>query len=577
MRKRPPLAIYKKTLLNRLLKNYALILVSLILVGMVSIGLNTYWQSMGRGETTTQEAVDMINQSINDKNLQGKTILNGLTDNQDKINSLNSYMDSSISDYLDYSYDQQLKTGNYLFLPSQVKNFYTMYDNIESIIIVLNNYDGYYLSTAENKSGKKDAGTPSLDNTFYLSYPIINPVTSEVLGSFYLAFSKQDIIDSLTHLTTFNGLSAYVFSNTGYPLLAYTEITDKSDQQLIQQQMKKTSALPIQSLTENNLLAHLETPSGFNILVTISKETIIKTVLLDLRILMLGGGVLILILLYLLYHTFTKYSQQVDIIMDSMALVTQGDVNTRIDEQATQFELKELSKGINTMLDNIEQYISDIYKLEIKQQDAHMRALQSQISPHFLYNTLEYIRMYALSEGSEELADVVYAFSTLLRNNTDQAKTTTLEKELSFCEKYVYLYQMRYPDRVAYHFEIDDALKTLVLPKFSIQPLIENYFVHGIDFSRNDNAISVKAQLIGARVEIMIRDNGKGISAQKLAVIQSKLNQQEIELHDSIGLQNVNERLRAYFSPTFLMQIKSNEVNGLTIILSFEKEQKNEL
>ncbi|MCA5013754.1 MULTISPECIES: sensor histidine kinase [unclassified Enterococcus] len=577
MRKRFPLSIYKKTLLNRLLKNYALILASLILVGMVSIGMNTYWQAMGRGKATTQEAVDLLSRSINDKNLQGKTMLNGLTDNQDKINSLNRYMGSDIPEYLNYTYDEQLKTGNYLFLPSQVKNFYTTYENIESIIMVLNNYEGYYLSTNDNKGGMKEEGTPDLEDKFYLSYPMIHPVTLEVFGSFYVEFSKQDMLSSLMHLTTYDGLSAYIFSETGYQLLTYTEVTKQMDQELIQKRMKETSELPIQSLMEKNLLEHLETVGGFNILVTISKEKIVKAVLSDLRILVVGGGVLILILLYLLYRTFTKYSQQVDIIMDSMALVTQGDLNTRIDEKMTQFELKELSNGINTMLDNIEQYIADIYKLEIKQQDAHMRALQSQISPHFLYNTLEYIRMYALSEGSEELADVVYAFSTLLRNNTDQAKTTTLEKELSFCEKYVYLYQMRYPDRIAYHFEIDDALRGLVLPKFSIQPLIENYFVHGIDFSRNDNAISVKARVVGKRVEIMIRDNGKGISDQKLSVIQEKLKQQTIELHDSIGLQNVNERLRAYFSPTFLMQVVSNEPSGLTIILSFEKEQKDEL
>lgn len=577
MRKRFPLSIYKKTLLNRLLKNYALILASLILVGMVSIGMNTYWQAMGRGKATTQEAVDLLSRSINDKNLQGKTMLNGLTDNQDKINSLNRYMGSDIPEYLNYTYDEQLKTGNYLFLPSQVENFYTTYENIESIIMVLNNYEGYYLSTNDNKGGMKEEGTPDLEDKFYLSYPMIHPVTLEVFGSFYVEFSKQDMLSSLMHLTTYDGLSAYIFSETGYQLLTYTEVTKQMDQELIQKRMKETSELPIQSLMEKNLLEHLETAGGFNILVTISKEKIVKAVLSDLRILMVGGGVLILILLYLLYRTFTKYSQQVDIIMDSMALVTQGDLNTRIDEKMTQFELKELSNGINTMLDNIEQYIADIYKLEIKQQDAHMRALQSQISPHFLYNTLEYIRMYALSEGSEELADVVYAFSTLLRNNTDQAKTTTLEKELSFCEKYVYLYQMRYPDRIAYHFEIDDALRGLVLPKFSIQPLIENYFVHGIDFSRNDNAISVKARVVGKRVEIMIRDNGKGISDQKLSVIQEKLKQQTIELHDSIGLQNVNERLRAYFSPTFLMEVVSNEPSGLTIILSFEKEQKDEL
>ncbi|EOH96581.1 hypothetical protein UAY_02949 [Enterococcus moraviensis ATCC BAA-383] len=571
MRKKQPSSLNEKTLLNRLLKNYALILVSLILIGMGSIGMNTYWQSMGRGKITAQEAVDTISRSINDKNLQGKTMLNGLTDSQEKINSLNRYMDSSISNYLTFSYDQQLETGNYLFLPGQVNNFYTMFDNIESVIMVLNNYDDYYISTVNDKSGRKITGTPHLNNKFYLAYPITNPVTLEVLGSFYVEFSQKDIIDSLTHLTTFEGLSAYVFSSTGYQLLTYTEKDNALDRQLIQHKMNETSQLPIQKLAENNQLEHLKTTSGFDILVTVSKEKILAYVLFELRILLLGGVVLILILLYLLYRTFTKYSQQVDIIMESMALVTAGELNTRINERETQFELRVLSKGINTMLDNIEQYIADIYKLEIKQQDAHMRALQSQISPHFLYNTLEYIRMYALSEGSEELADVVYAFSTLLRNNTDQAKTTTLEKELSFCEKYVYLYQMRYPDRVAYHFEIDEKLKGLVLPKFSIQPLIENYFVHGIDFSRNDNAISVKARLTDGQVKILIRDNGKGISLQKLALIQTKLKSQQIELHDSIGLQNVNERLRAHFGPSFLMTITQNETKGIAIMLTFDE------
>ncbi|MEI5994391.1 sensor histidine kinase [Candidatus Enterococcus mansonii] len=569
MFKRSSSSFNKKTLLNRLLKNYALILVSLILIGMISISMNTYWQSMGRGKITTQEAVDMIGRSINDKNLQGKMMLNGLTETQDKINNLNRYMDASISDYLNYSYDQQLATGNYLFLPSQVKNFYTTYDNIESVIMVLNNYDGYYLSTLDNKSGDKKSGSPDLNNKFYLAYPITNPVTLEVLGSFYVEFSKKDILDSLVHLTSFDGLSAYVFSNTGYQLLTYTEKVGTSDQLLIKQKMKETSQLPLQTLAETNLVEHLETTSGFDILVTLSNKKILTQVFFELRFLMLGGLTLILLLLYLLYRTFTKYSQQVDTIMESMALVSQGDLNTRINEQTTQFELKELSKGINTMLDNSEQYIADIYKLEIKQQDAHMRALQSQISPHFLYNTLEYIRMYALSEGSEELADVVYAFSTLLRNNTDQAKTTTLEKELSFCEKYVYLYQMRYPDRVAYHFEIDEQLNELVLPKFSIQPLIENYFVHGIDFSRNDNAISVKACLVDGLVDIRIRDNGKGISKHKLNLIQEKLKSTQIELHDSIGLQNVNERLRAYFGPSFSMTIIQNDRKGMSINLSF--------
>ncbi|WP_232038663.1 sensor histidine kinase [Melissococcus plutonius] len=255
-----------------------------------------------------------------------------------------------------------------------------------------------------------------------------------------------------------------------------------------------------------------------------------------------------------------------------MTKVSQGNIHTRIDEKNIQYELQDVASGINRMLDSMEQYIADIYKLKIKQQEANMRALQSQIHPHFLYNTLEYIRMYALSEGCEELAEVVYVFSALLRNTIDQTKTTTLEQELNFCEKYVFLYQMRYPNQITYKFELVPELKNLILPKFSIQPLIENYFVHGIDLTREDNAIRVWTNVDGPKVEIYIEDNGKGVTTDRLLMIQKKLMNHQGQLSDSIGIQNVNERLRIYFGSTFLMTIQQNREKGLTLKLCFEKE-----
>ena len=219
--------------------------------------------------------------------------------------------------------------------------------------------------------------------------------------------------------------------------------------------------------------------------------------------------------------------------------------------------------------------MNDIYKLEIKQQEAHMRALQAQINPHFLYNTLEYIRMSALSEGNEELADVVYAFSTLLRNNISAEKTTTLLEELDFCEKYVYLYQMRFPNRVAYHFRIEEKLNNFVIPKFVIQPLVENYFKHGIDFTKKNNVISVKAYQKKNQIIIEVKDNGKGISNESLKKLQKKLVNRVFEPNNSIGLQNVDERMKGFYGSSYRMELVKNEVGGLTVILHIKKEVEN--
>lgn len=205
-------------------------------------------------------------------------------------------------------------------------------------------------------------------------------------------------------------------------------------------------------MNQRNFVRYQRLPDDYRVLATLDRQSVWQAIARNLAPLVVGVIILDGVLLYFLYRTFKRYSQQVDIVMSAMDETAKGNLDTRIDTTLTEYELKDLSVGINEMLDSINQFVEDIYKLEIKQQDAHMRALQAQINPHFLYNTLEYIRMYALSEGSEELADVVYAFSALLRNNTNQEKTISLKEELDFCEKYVYLYQMRYPNRIAYHF-----------------------------------------------------------------------------------------------------------------------------
>lgn len=180
--------------------------------------------------------------------------------------------------------------------------------------------------------------------------------------------------------------------------------------------------------------------------------------------------------------------------------------------------------------------------------------------------------MYALSRQQEELADVVYAFSALLRNNTTQEKTTTIEKELSFCEKYVYLYQMRYPDQIAYHFELAEGTQQVEIPKFTIQPLIENYFVHGIDYTRNDNAISVKTSVTNGELVILIRDNGKGMTPTRLAQVRNKLAAVDVEMSTSIGLRNVHERLKSFFGEQYELTIDSTLGEGTTIQIKVKGE-----
>ena len=185
-------------------------------------------------------------------------------------------------------------------------------------------------------------------------------------------------------------------------------------------------------------------------------------------------------------------------------------------------------------------------------------------------------KRYTQQVKQEELADVVYAFSALLRNNTTQEKIKTLAEEVTFCEKYVYLYQTRYPDKIAYHVTIEEDLKHLLLPKFTLQPLVENYFVHGIDYQRNDNAISIKAFRQNGKILLQVRDNGKGADPEQLAMIRQELADDRVVVQTSIGMKNVHERLRGMFGDHYQMEVESEKNHGFKISIAIDEEMLND-
>ncbi|EME8126842.1 sensor histidine kinase [Enterococcus faecium] len=564
----------KGTLLNRLLRKYAVIMIGVTMTATVIFSVHTWDQNQKQAENMTSDAVQSTSRMLNDKTTLSRIIKNQLVGDSEKIENVTTYLTKPIDQYLMYVYEQQNSTDELVSFPNQIKDLYINYEELSAIYIVLNQLPEYYESSRENKGGEVKAGTPKLLDAFYIKLPITQGGAES--GSIFIGFQKKELDTILENLTSFNGLSLYMISGTTNRLYTFhdnkiAKETFGRQETIISESLQKNSQLPIANLRKNNFVQHQELSDDYRILAVLDKKSVKTETGKNLAPLIVGIIVLDSILLIFLYKTFKRYSQQISVVMQAMEQTAAGNLETRIDTTKTEYELKELSIGINEMLDSINQFVEDIYKLEIKQQDAHMRALQAQINPHFLYNTLEYIRMYAISEGSEELADVVYAFSALLRNNTNQEKTIALKEELDFCEKYVYLYQMRYPNRVAYHFMIDPDLEKIEVPKFVIQPLVENYFKHGIDFTRFDNALSVKVLQEDKRVRIIVKDNGRGMTEKRLKQVEEKLSHPKVELHESIGLQNVNERLRANFGSSYYMSLENNETGGLTVSITFKE------
>ena len=282
-----------------------------------------------------------------------------------------------------------------------------------------------------------------------------------------------------------------------------------------------------------------------------------------------------------LRRTFSDYQSQVVDLVDSIQAITKGEQTKRIDTDKKDQELLLIAESTNDMLDRLESNIHDIYQLELNQKDANMRALQAQINPHFMYNTLEFLRMYAVMENQNELADIIYEFSSLLRNNIPTSEKRHSNKKWEFCRKYSYLCMVRYPKSIAYGFKIDPELEEMRIPKFTLQPLVENYFAHGVDHRRTDNVISIKALKKDGYVEILVTDNGRGMSAEKLAEIQAKLAQRTFEhtadykgQRQSIGIVNIHERFVLYFGNRYNINVESAEQKGVQYRITIQDEEK---
>lgn len=205
-----------------------------------------------------------------------------------------------------------------------------------------------------------------------------------------------------------------------------------------------------------------------------------------------------------------------------------------------------------------------------------MSALQSQINPHFLYNTLEAIRMKAICNGDSEVGKMLYSMAVTFRSQLKEADIITLAQELHYCKKYLELFEYRYPSQ--FKSSVDCPLEYMQIPiiKFVLQPIIENYFIHGIRMRDKDNFICIRVEKTADDYEIIIEDNGRGMSEKDIREKNRQLTENVMEKNKSIGISNVNRRVKAVYGNTYGVSLEQVETGGLRVILRFKPEEDNE-
>ncbi|SHL27628.1 Histidine kinase-, DNA gyrase B-, and HSP90-like ATPase [Anaerocolumna jejuensis DSM 15929] len=259
----------------------------------------------------------------------------------------------------------------------------------------------------------------------------------------------------------------------------------------------------------------------------------------------------------------------------SMLKVESGDFNGKVEVQSED-EIGKLSQNFNNMLDRVSELLVLTKEQERLKRDAEFEALQAQINPHFLFNTLSSIRWAAAAYGDKKVEDMVHALSILLRASiTNGQEMVSLESEINILKNYLDLIQMKQGTTIIFECNIDESIMKYRIPHLLLQPIVENSILHGFEDRNEQGVIRITAIAAEDLLKIELTDNGKGLQGDTLDSILNRESQalDDKKYYKSVGLKNIHDRLKLIYGQNYGIDICDGEKNGtkVTLYMPFQK------
>lgn len=254
-----------------------------------------------------------------------------------------------------------------------------------------------------------------------------------------------------------------------------------------------------------------------------------------------------------------RISRPITRLRSSMRAVESGDFNIRVDIQSSS-EIGELGKDFNIMIAKIRDLIrQNSLEQELKRK-SELRALQMQINPHFLYNTLDSVIWMAEGRKEEDVIAMVSALAKLFRLSISKGEEIVgIGAEVEHVSHYLTIQKIRYRDKLDYEIDVPQALRKYRTVKIILQPLVENAIYHGIKNKAGGGKITVSGRLRNGVVELTVEDDGVGMDEETLAGL---LDPRRAESRHGLGVRNVDQRIKLYFGPQWGLSFESEEDAG---------------
>ena len=265
---------------------------------------------------------------------------------------------------------------------------------------------------------------------------------------------------------------------------------------------------------------------------------------------------------------YRAISRPVEALAEAMDSSGIEDLSRRVPVQGTD-EIARLGASFNRLMDDLQSSIQKEYIMNLRQKDAVIRALQAQLDPHFLYNVLQSIGSIALVNDIPEISTITISLGNMLRYSIKGDGTlATLREELEHVRDYLSIQKIRFQDRLDYIIDVPECVMDGLLPRVSLQPMVENAIIHGFEPCSDHGTICVRSWLEGGTLIIEVSDDGQGMSSAKLDAINRQLAGEaglESGPDTGIGISNLNARLKLLYEQAGELRIESEEGIGTVL------------
>ncbi|MDE6906304.1 MAG: sensor histidine kinase [Lachnospiraceae bacterium] len=273
----------------------------------------------------------------------------------------------------------------------------------------------------------------------------------------------------------------------------------------------------------------------------------------------------------------TKVTKPMAELIEGAREIALGNYGHHVEIEKSSYEFEYLDRAFNTMSSELKYQFETIYEEELALKDANIKALQSQINPHFLNNTLEIINWEARMNGNDNVSGMIEALTTMLNAtmNRKQRRFVMLSEELSYVDAYLYIISSRYGERFQVHRDIDESLLGVSVPILIIQPIVENAVEHGVEENRK-GIVEIKIYREEDKLYIKVINDGilKESDKEKIRRLLGEGEAKLDESHISLGIRNVNRRLKIIYGDDCGLTVESDEENKTvsTILVKLPKE-----